>query len=191
MSTSYEEQTFEHVDYSSQEMYGIEYYKCTFVNCNFSHTALRSTDFIDCIFSGCNFSLATLDDAGLKNVHFTSCKLIGINFSVCKPLLFSVGFKDCHLDYSTFFKKNMKKTKFDGCSLKEVDFEEADLSMAIFNKCDMTNTHFIHTNLEKADFRTATNYTMDAEINKLKKAKFSYLGIAGLLAKYNIDIEFE
>ena len=85
----------------------------------------------------------------------------------------------------------MKKTNFTKCSLKEVDFEEADLSSANFNNCDLYNTRFINTNLEKTDFCTATNYTFDPEINKIKGARFAYSGISGLLAKYNIDIEFE
>jgi fluoroquinolone resistance protein len=48
---------------------------------------------------------------------------------------------------------------------------------------------FDHTILEIADFRSAFNYTIDPEINKLKGAKFSTLGLSGLLAKYNIEIE--
>ena len=85
----------------------------------------------------------------------------------------------------------MKKTIFTNCSLKDVDFEETDLSMSVFNNCDLLNARFIKTTLEKTDFRAATNYAFDPEINNIKKAKFSYMGISGLLAKYNIDIEFE
>jgi hypothetical protein len=43
--------------------------------------------------------------------------------------------------------------------------------------------------LEKADIRTSHNYTIDPEKNKVKKAKFSIHGIAGLLDKYDIEIE--
>jgi len=85
----------------------------------------------------------------------------------------------------------MKKTNFIDCSLKEVDFAETDLTMAAFTNCDLSGASFMRTILEKADFRTAKNYALDPEINKIKKAKFSYLELAGLLAKYDIDIEFE
>ena len=187
----HEKETFENLDFSEQAIQDGEYTKCIFTNCNFSKTNLRSTDFVDCTFKGCNFSLAQLDNTGLKNVTFIASKLIGINFSACSNFLFSVTFQDCHLDYSSFFHKKMKKTNFTKCSLKEVDFEEADLSSANFNNCDLYNTRFINTNLEKTDFCTATNYTFDPEINKIKGARFAYSGISGLLAKYNIDIEFE
>jgi fluoroquinolone resistance protein len=182
---------FENTDFSGQDLFDKEYVKCEFINCNFSKSNLRSTDFIDCSFRLCDFSLAVMDNTGLKNVQFSSCKLMGINFSATSNFLFAVGFADSTLDYSSFFKKKMKKTVFKDCSLKEVDFEEADLSMAVFNNCDLLGTIFSRTNLEKADFRSALNYALDPEINSIKKAKFAYSGIAGLLAKYNIDIEYE
>ena len=83
----------------------------------------------------------------------------------------------------------MKKVVFTDCSLKEIDFSESDLSMAAFNNCDLLNASFVRTMLEKTDFRTAINYSFDPELNKVKKAKFSVAGIAGLLSKYNLDIE--
>jgi fluoroquinolone resistance protein len=43
--------------------------------------------------------------------------------------------------------------------------------------------------LEKADFRTAYNYSIDPEKNRIKKAKFSIFGVTGLLDKYDIEIE--
>jgi hypothetical protein len=46
-----------------------------------------------------------------------------------------------------------------------------------------------NTNMEKADLRTSYNYSLDPEINRITKAKFSILGISGLLEKYNITIE--
>jgi len=187
----HENEIFENTDFSEKGLFDQEYIKCTFIKCNFSKSNLRNTDFIDCSFNACNFSLASMVNTGLKNTSFISCKLIGNNFSACSNFLFSVTFRDCHLDYSSFFQKKMKKTTFNDCSLKEVDFEEADLSMAVFNNCDLLHTHFIRTVLEKADFRTAVNYSLDPEINKIKQAKFSYMGIAGLLDKYNIDIEME
>jgi hypothetical protein len=48
---------------------------------------------------------------------------------------------------------------------------------------------FEETNLEKTDLRTAYNYTIDPDKNKLKKAAFSLNGLPGLLSKYDIVIE--
>jgi fluoroquinolone resistance protein len=43
--------------------------------------------------------------------------------------------------------------------------------------------------LEKADFRTSNGYSIDPEMNRIKKAKFSLEGVAGLLDKYDIEVE--
>lgn len=75
------------------------------------------------------------------------------------------------------------------CSLKQVDFAEADLSKALFKDCDLASASFMRTNLEQADFRTARNYSIDPELNKMKRARFSPSELAGLLHKYNLQIE--
>jgi uncharacterized protein YjbI with pentapeptide repeats len=70
-----------------------------------------------------------------------------------------------------------------------VDFTEADLSEARFTQSDLSGTIFLHTNLEQCDFRTALNYHLDPEKNRMKKAKFSPEGLSGLLLKYDLEIE--
>jgi uncharacterized protein YjbI with pentapeptide repeats len=73
--------------------------------------------------------------------------------------------------------------------LQEVDFTESDLSGSSFDNCDLSGALFENTNLEKTDFRSAFNYTINPEINRMKKARFSLPGVAGLLEKYGIVIE--
>ncbi len=73
--------------------------------------------------------------------------------------------------------------------MQETDFAEADLTNAIFDTCNLEQANFDRTTLEKADFRSSYNYTIDPEINRVKKAKFSVFGISGLLTKYDIEIE--
>jgi uncharacterized protein YjbI with pentapeptide repeats len=83
----------------------------------------------------------------------------------------------------------MKKAKFIHTNLEQVDFTETDLNGAKFIECDLLNATFDNTMLEQADFRNAYNYSIDPESNYIKKAKFSRNGIAGLLDKYQIEIE--
>jgi len=184
-----DDQVFTGKSYSGQKLTQTEFDTCSFQNCDFSNADLTDSDFVNCRFDNCNFALAKMTDSGMKNVHFVECKLVGLNFNTCSDFQFSVEFRKCMLDFSSFAEKKMKKTKFTDCSLKEVDFTMADLSMAIFHNCDIFRAFFKLTNLEKADFRTAINYSFDPESNKIKKAKFSYSGISGLLSKYNIDLE--
>lgn len=73
--------------------------------------------------------------------------------------------------------------------MQEIDFAESDLTNATFDNCDLTLAVFDRTVLEKVNFLTSYNYSIDPENNRLKKAKFSMNGLAGLLGKYDIEIE--
>ena len=181
--------TFENIDYSEQKITDSEYFKCEFINCNFSKSDLSHNDFMECSFQNCNFSLAILNNTGLKSIKFIGCKLMGLDFTICNTFLFSMSFEGCILDYSTFFQKKMKKTNFMDCSLQNVDFSNVDLTMALFKNSDLSGAIFAGTNLEKADFRTAKNYSFDPGENKMKRAKFSKSQLAGLLDKFDLDLE--
>jgi uncharacterized protein YjbI with pentapeptide repeats len=185
----HQEKTFNSKNFAEKKISGKEFDRCIFTNCDFSSSSINQTDFLDCLFDNCNFSMANLNHSGLKNCDFVNSKLVGVDFSVCNDFLFSVNFKNCQLDYSTFFQKKMKKTHFIECSLKEVDFSEVELAESIFNKCDLMGAIFENTNLVKADLRTALHYSINPEQNKLKKARFSYPGIIGLLEKYDIQVD--
>ena len=125
----------------------------------------------------------------LREVEFRECKLLGLSFSNCDQFLFSIKVENCNVDLSSFFKLKLKKTTFKNSSMHEVDFTEADLTQAIFDNCDLTDAIFINSNLEKADLSSGYNYSIDPEINKMKKAKFTWPGVVGLLDKYDIDID--
>lgn len=73
--------------------------------------------------------------------------------------------------------------------MSEVDFGRADLTGSSLNDCDLHSAVFDNTNLSKCDFRKASNYIIDPENNKISKAKFSLIGVPGLLTKYDIVIE--
>ncbi len=186
---THDKENFINVSYSGQRVSNTEFDRCTFLNCDFSGSVLSETDFINCRFESCNFAMAKLSGTGLKDVNFIDCKLIGINFDHCSDFLFAANFQKCVLDYASFFKKRMKNARFTNCSMKEVDFSSTNLSGAQFGNCDLSMAVFNQSNLEKADFRTAFNYAFDPGANKMKKAKFSSSGLAGLLGKYNIEIE--
>jgi fluoroquinolone resistance protein len=184
----FEDLVFEKKDYTETPVNPGEYERCTFNGCNFSGNDLSHINFTECTFNGCNLSLAKLTNTGMRDIIFSDCKLLGLHFEDCSDFLFAVNFDTCILNLSSFFKQKLKKTFYKNCSLHEVDFTEADLSNAIFDNCDLSGAKFEKTNLEKADLRTSFNYSIDPEINKIKKAKFSIVGIAGLLDKYDIEI---
>jgi fluoroquinolone resistance protein len=192
-----EEKTFDKIDFTQNPLGKGEYEYCTFLNCDFSYSDLSELKFLECEFSGCNLSLAKLTQTALKDIKFKNSKMLGLNFGECNEFGFAVSFDTCILNRSSFvsmaspLKKRvkLKQTVFKNSQLYEVDFTECDLSSAVFDGCDLTGAIFKDTILEKADLRTAINYSIDPELNRIKKAKFSRSGIAGLLDKYDIEID--
>ena len=82
----------------------------------------------------------------------------------------------------------IKNTNFENSSLIDVDFTSTDLNNVVFKNCNLLKSLFNQSNLEKADFSTSFNYSIDPEINNIKKAIFSLQGVIGLLDKPQIKI---
>jgi fluoroquinolone resistance protein len=184
-----ENETFEKINCTEIVLIKGDYENCTFINCNFPNIDLSNINFIECTFKGCDLSVAKLIKTAFRDVKFKDCKMLGLHFENCNEFLFSVYFENCILNLSSFYKRSLKKTKFVNTRLHEVDFGEADLTASVFDNCDLMRAIFDHTNLEKTDLRTSYNYSIDPEMNRIKKAKFAIAGIAGLLHKYDIIIE--
>ena len=192
-----EEKTFDKIDFTQNPLSQGDYEYCNFVNCNFSKSDLSDIKFLECEFLGCNLSLVNLSRTSFKEIKFKDCKMLGLNFGDCNEFGFVVYFDTCILNHSSFYnitaplkkRVRLRQTVFKNSQLHEVDFTECDLSSSVFDNCDLTRTIFEHTILEKADFRNSFNYSIDPELNRIKKAKFSQSGIAGLLDKYDIEIE--
>lgn len=184
-----DEETFDKINFTETPFETGEYDRCTFVNCDLSHVDLSDCKFDECTFIKCNLSVVKLKLTALREVNFKDCKLLGLRFDDCNEFGLSVSFDTCVLNLSSFYKTRMIKTIFKNCQLKETDFTECDLTSAVFDNCDLSSATFDHSNIEKADFRTSYNYSIDLENNKIKKAKFSYSGILGLLDKYDIEID--
>jgi uncharacterized protein YjbI with pentapeptide repeats len=184
-----EDKIFDTIDFTTLPLAKGEYENCNFVNCNFSNTDLSVTKFTECSFTGCNVSSANLHKTALRDIAFKDCKLLGLRFDTCNDMLFSVSFDHCIVNFSSFFKRKLKNAVFKHTSFHETDFTEADLSNSIFDNCDLQGAVFDNTNLEKADFVSSFNYSLDPEMNRIKKAKFSISGAVGLLTKYDIEIE--
>ncbi|MDT0552166.1 pentapeptide repeat-containing protein [Urechidicola vernalis] len=182
-------ENFKGIDFSKERLPIGEYDQCTFINCSFENSDISNCVFIDCEFKDCNLSNCLTKHTLFQEVRFEDCKLIGVKFADCNDFLLDFNFKQCQLNFSSFYKLKMIGTKFDRCKLQEADFTDANLSKCTFNNSDLYKTIFDNSNLSHTDFKTTINYTIDPEINILKGAKFSKTGIEGLLRKYSVIIE--
>ncbi len=183
------EKIFDKINFQEYPLSKGEYEECVFKNCDLSNSDLSEIKFIECEFSSCNLSLAKLTNTGVRDLKFKDSKILGLHFNNCSKFGMSFSFENCTLNHSSFYQTKIKNTSFKNCQLQDIDFTECDLSSSVFHKCDFLNSTFDRTILEKADLRTSINYSIDPEKNRVKKAKFSLTEVAGLLDKYEIDID--
>ncbi|MEZ0610573.1 pentapeptide repeat-containing protein [Fibrella sp. WM1] len=178
----------EGIDFSGQPLPNDEYELCTFTRCTFTNADLSKRAFYDCTFTDCTFVGAKLNRTALREVTFVGCDLTGLRFDHCDPFLLALRFKRCTLTKASFEKLSLKETYFGQSVMHRVDFTQTDLTEAVFDECDLDGARFDYTVLERADFRTARHYALDPERNRLKKARFAWPGLVGLLVKYGIEV---
>jgi len=182
------DKVFKNINFTEQEFPKGEYDNCTFIDCIFTAVDMANMSFLECTFDTCDLSNAMIKTTIFNTITFYKCKLVGLNFSVCNPFLFSITVEEGSLQFASFYNLAMKHSQFTNVNLQSVDFTQADASQSVFNNCDLKAAIFEHTNLTKADFTTAKNYSIDPEQNILKNAKFSRNGLSGLLTKHKIII---
>ena len=161
----------------------VEFDNCTFLNCDLSNQDFSDAQFTDCEFTDCNLSLIRLAKTALRN-----CKMLGLRFDDCNAFGLAFTFENCILNYSSFFKTSIRNTLFRNSQLVEVDLSESNLTGSVFDNCNLSGAVFEHTVLDKADLATSYHYSINPETNRIKKAKFSYPGVLGLLNQYDIEI---
>ena len=190
METDYvQDEVYKGINFSQKSLPATEFEACEFLDCNFSKVNLENITFIDCTFADCNFSNAQLKNTGFKTAHFKNCKLIGLRFDLCNPFLLVLNFNDCILTYASFYKLSIKESRFIKCNLENADFTLADVSKGTFEDSNLKNAVFDQTNLTESNFRTAINFRIDPELNKIRGASFSKDNLEGLLDKYQIKIK--
>lgn len=184
-----EDKVFEKQDFTTERLPAAHYEYCTFKNCNFSEGYLSNIRFLECHFIDCNLSSTNISGSTFQDVTFNGCKLLGLHFETSNPFGFAVHFKNCQLNHSSFYQMDLKYVQFSNSKLISTDFTKSDLSKSHIDGCDLQGAIFLNTNLEKVDFRNATNYNIHPGENKVKGAKFSLDGVAGLLVAYGVEIE--
>ncbi len=188
----YDSQEFKGLSLRSGHIEGKEFTSCTFIKCSFRETAFKACKFHDCTFKGCDLSLIAPQECYFKNTQFAELQIIGVNWMdtnlANKKAVFGkpVDFINCALNHSTFMGLNLKRVRLAQCLAVDVSFEEADLSGSDCTYTDFKDSRFLHTDLTEADFTGATNYSIAAGLNTLKKTRFSLPEAMSLL--YGLDI---
>jgi len=185
----FELEDYKDVDFTESGFPKGDYEQCTFHNCHLNEADLSGINFTECFFETCDLSLAKLRKTAFKDVRFKDCKLLGLRFDECNTFLLEIRFETCLLNLSSFYQLVLKGLILKNCQLREVDFSQADLANADFSGSDLLGAMFDHANLEGADLRSAINFSIDPENNRIKNAQFATSGLMGLLEKYDIRVD--
>ncbi len=186
---AHQDGTFEKVSFTGEQMQGRSYERCTFIRCDRARADLSKSRFLECEFVACDLTMVRLNGASMQQVVFRDSKLLGVDLSCCSETLFSVGFEGCVLNHTFLTGLNLRKARFERCSMKGVDLERADLREAVLAECDLLDAVFSATRLQAADLTSAYNYRIDPERNSVKGARFTWPGVLGLLSKHAIVVE--
>ena len=184
-----EDLNYEQKDFSQSRLPEGEYLECNFRNCNFSGSDLSASTFVECVFEDCDLGMARITGSAFNDTRFISCKLLGLRFDTIRDLGLQFNMENCLIDQAIFSGLRAHNSHFESCSFRECDFSDSDLQGSVFSNCDLSGAVFDQSSLVECDFRSAVNYSLDPEKNRLRKAKFSVQGIRGLLDKYDFDID--
>ncbi|MCU7495897.1 MAG: pentapeptide repeat-containing protein [Ignavibacteria bacterium] len=183
----YLRESFSGREFSDSELQETEFSECTFEKMNFEKTKFKYVRFENCTFHKCNLGLIKITGSRFIDCKFTDCKLIGVNWQEAEAPV-EIVMEKCKLDYSIFYGLDLRRIEITESFAKEVNFENADLSKGKFNGTDFYLSKFKNTNLSFTDFREATNYDINPEFNRIKKAKFSMPEAMTLLQCFDIQI---
>ena len=170
-----------------------EFEDCVFDHCRWVGTRVQNCRFNACTFDHCNFSgvvfsFTTMKDAWLLNSAFRSMAWGGLQgkSGVFQPF---GKIKNCAFRYNDFSGMALNGFDWTGAELQQCTFDDTRLAGASFYGVRLGGTRFTRCDLQKADLRTAEEYAIDLETNKLKGARFSFPDVVRLLDGTGIVIE--
>lgn len=172
------EHDFEDEVFTGGALPGIDLRRKRFARCRFEAVAmneaqLQSVVLDECVFVRCDLTMAKVAECSFRDVRFEHTKLMGVDWSAARDLLFDVSFEGCVLSYGVFAGRKMRKVQVIDCVAHEADFSGADLSESSFAGTDLRDAVFQRTKLVKADLSSAHHYRIHPSENMLKKTRFS------------------
>ena len=191
--TSYENETFGRIKFSTQKILESTFEQCQFLDCDFSESEFRECRFRECEFVNSNFNIIELSGSRFFESHFKDCKVTGIDWTSLDwagiAAQAPIAFESCDLSYSVFNALDLQGLKIANCKARSVDFEECNLTNAKFTNTDLQNSRFNRTTLNKCDFDGAVNYAIDPTENSVSGASFDFPEVINLLKSFDIKVK--
>lgn len=168
-----------------------------FRDCIFEECDLRTLRLVDCEFNdtdllGCDMRLLDVQGSRFGGVTLEACHVVGVEWhrasiSAERPL--EVDAQDSILSFCSFVGLDLRKRRFEGCTMHEVLFEACDLRDASLRHSDLAGAQFEGCDLRGADLRAARNYAIVASANRVEGVRAALPDAAGLLAGLGIELD--
>lgn len=185
---AYSQETFSRLVLTEETMESKVFDECEFTDCVFIGSRFEKCRLLNCKFEKCDLSNLIPMNSEFREVKFTNCKTIGIDWTRAGKIK-ELHFSECLVNYSNFRLLKLPKTVMKKCEVKDVDFIETDLKDSNLTGSNFEHSTFFKTNLSGVDFTHATNYIIDVNNNTLKKTRFSLPEALSLLSNLDIIVE--
>lgn len=185
---TYSQETFTKLVLVEEIIESIVFDECEFNDCTFIGSKFEKCRLLNCRFEKCDLSNIVPLNSEFREVKFTNCKTIGIDWTKAAKIR-ELSFSECLINYSNFRLLKLPKTVMKKCEVKDADFIETALKDSNFSGSDFENSVFFKTDLSGVDFTRATNYIIDVNNNVLKKTRFSLPEALSLLSNLDIIVE--
>lgn len=185
---TYSQETFNKLVLTEETIESIVFDECEFIDCLFTGCKFEKCRLLNSKFEKCDLSNIVPMNSEFREVKFTGCKAIGIDWTRASKIK-ELNFSESLLNYSNFRLLKLPKTVIKKCEVKDVDFIETDLKGGNLKGSDFENSTFFKTDLSGVDFTNAKNYIIDINNNTLKKTRFSLPEALSLLSNLDIIVE--
>jgi uncharacterized protein YjbI with pentapeptide repeats len=148
---SFEDAVFTGLDLAGADLSERIFERCTFRKLVLQESIWTKARLHDCVFESCDLTRIKTTKLALRGVEFLGCRLMGVDWSDVAPNP-AVSFEDSNLQFASFVKVNLTKTRFRRCKLVDVNFIESRLAEADFGHSDLSGSRFERCDLRKADF---------------------------------------
>jgi fluoroquinolone resistance protein len=188
---SYTDQRFVNVRLTG-ELHGATFRDCVFEECDLRELRLHACEFVDSDLLMCDLGLLDVAGSRFRGVTLEACHVVGVEWSRAftdTQWRVEVDAKECVLNFCSYAGLDLRRRRFEGCTIHEALFDGCDLRDASFRHSDLSGTQVEGCDLRGADLRTARNYAIAAGRNRVEGLRASLPEAAGLLTGLGIDLD--
>lgn len=162
---------------------------CHFEGLTFGEMDWRNTRFENCTFERCNLVGVRWTGARLHGVDFKECTVDRLRWSTLSPQFLNLSLHECQATGGDWSDLDLKGCKLIDSNLSACDFSGADARNVDWSGSKLTEVIFHRSDLREGDFRTAIEWNIDPQENRVRDARFASNNLEGLVGRMGIRLD--